>query len=110
MIMKLAKGVKDSAIALAIKSLLNDRLQRFGEILECQVDTGNSRVQLTVHLKGERDALTAAIERYELGRDGDDRTIRLKSFSSSREWLTVLLNERLTDRQFKLPAAVASLL
>jgi hypothetical protein len=110
MLIKLAKGVKDGALGLALKSFINDKLSRFGQITECQIDTSTGRVQLTALLKGEKESVTAAIERYEIERDGDDRYIRLRSFSSSREWLTVLLNERLTDRQFKLPSAISSLL
>ncbi len=110
MLGKFAKGMKDGALGLALKSFLNDKLQRFGEVLDCQIDTGNGRVQLTAMLKGEKETVTASIERYELEKDGDDNYIRLKSFSSSREWLTVILTERLTDRQFKLPAAVSSFL
>lgn len=110
MLGKLAKGMKDGAMGLALKSYLNEKLGRYGEIIDVQIDTANSRVQLTALLKGEKDSVTAAVERYELERNGDDRYIRLKSFSSSREWLTVLLYDRLTDKQFKLPAAVSSFL
>ncbi|MDB5968938.1 MAG: hypothetical protein JWQ90_1388 [Hydrocarboniphaga sp.] len=104
------KGMKDGAIALFLKSFVNERLSKFGEVQECQVDTANSRVQLRVMLKGEKEPIDLAVERYELERVGDERFIRLKSFSCTREWIGVALNHRLADKQFKLPAAVAGLL
>lgn len=104
------KGMKDGAIALFLKSYVNEKLPQYGEIRECQVDTANSRVQLKVMLKGEQDAIQLAVERYELERVGDERYIRLKAFSCSREWIAVALNQSLVDKRYKLPAAVASLL
>lgn len=104
------KGMKDGAIALFLKSLINEKLSQFGEVQECQVDTSKSRVQLRVMLKGEKEAIDLSIERYELERVGDERFIRLKTFTCSREWIGVALNQRLAGKQFKLPSTVASLL
>ena len=104
------KGMKDGAIALFIRSFANEKLSQYGAIDDCQVDTAGARVQLRLRLKGELEPITVAIERYELERIGDERFIRLKSFSCSREWIGVALNQRLADKQFKLPGAVASLL
>ena len=98
------------ALSLALKSLLNERLSQYGEVLECQVDTKLNRVGLKVLLRGEREAITGALERYEIEQAGDERYIRLKAFSCSREWLQTLLTARFVDRQFKLPAAVSGLL
>jgi hypothetical protein len=104
------KGMKDGAIALFLKSFVNEKLAQYGEIQECQVDTANNRVQLKVMLKGEREAIDLAVERYEIESVAGDRFIRLKTFACSREWIGVALNHRLADKQFKLPSAVASLL
>jgi hypothetical protein len=104
------KGMKDGAIALFLKSFANERLSQYGEIQECQVDTANNHVQLKLMLKGEKEAILLAVERYELERVGDERFIRLKSFSCSRDWIGVALNHWLADKPFKLPSAVAGLL
>ena len=105
-----AKGMKDSALGMALKGYLNDRFREYGEVLECQVDTGASRLTLTALLKGERERITAAVERYQIEREGDDRYITLHSFSSSREWLALLLTSLFSGKRYKLPGSVASLL
>ena len=110
MIMKMAQGVKDSALALLIKKFVNDRLPQYGQVVDCAIDTGNGRVRLRCLLKGENETIDAAIERYEIVREEDGSYIRLKEFSSSREWLTVLLQRYLVDKQYKLPSAISSLL
>jgi hypothetical protein len=107
---KLAKGVKDGALGLAVKAFLNDRLRDFGEVLDCQVDTGASKITLRAMLKGEKEPITASVERYELEREGNDRYATLRSFSSSRPWLTLLLTKLFTGKRYRLPGAVAGLL
>lgn len=110
MLGKIAKGMKDGALGLALKSFLNERLSAYGEVLECQVDTGNNRLQLRALLRGEKEPITAAVEKYELQRIGDDSYITLKTFSCSREWITLLLSQRFANKQYKLPGAVSNFL
>lgn len=107
---RLAKGMKDGALALALKAYLNDRLGKYGEVLDCTVSTSKGRIAVRALLKGERDPINAAVERYELERDGDYVYATLRSFSSSREWLTLLLAKLFTGKRYKLPAAVGNLL
>lgn len=110
MLAKIAKGMKDGALGLALKSFLNERLGAYGEVLDCQVDTGAGRLQLRALLKGEKEPITAAVDKYELERVGEDRYIRLKSFSCSREWIQLLLMQRFAGKLYKLPAAVSNFL
>lgn len=107
---QLAKGMKDGALAMALKSYLNDRLSDYGEVLDCQIDTGANRLSLRVILRGEAEAISAAVERYELQREADERYIVLKNFSCSRQWIALLLNQRFAGQRYKLPGAVAGLL
>ncbi|MGQ0620664.1 MAG: hypothetical protein ACT4QA_12220 [Panacagrimonas sp.] len=110
MLQRFAKGMKNGALGLALRAFLNDRLSAYGEVLECDVDTDRGRISVRAHLKGERDPLTATVERYELVREGDTVHAILQSFSSSRPWLTLLLGKLFTGKRYKLPGAVAKLL
>jgi hypothetical protein len=104
------RGMKDSALALGLKSYLNDRFGDYGEIKDCEVDTEAGRLRLHARLLGERELVTAAIERYELEREGNEVYVVLKRFSSSREWLTRLLTRLLAGKRYRLPGPVAALL
>ncbi|MDP3858911.1 MAG: hypothetical protein Q8Q73_14235 [Stagnimonas sp.] len=110
MLGSLMRGAKDGALAISMKAFLNDKLGLYGEVVECAVDTKSNRVTLKAHLKGESQTVTASIERYELEREGEDSYIVLKKFSSSREWLTLMLQRFFTDKRYKLPGAVTKLL
>lgn len=110
MLGKLAKGVKDGALGIALKAYVNDRLSDYGEVLDCSVDTGKGRIAVRALLKGEKDPINAAVEKYELEREGDSVYAILRNFSSSRPWLTLLLGKLFTGKRYKLPSAVRNLL
>ncbi|MCX7059325.1 MAG: hypothetical protein QE272_02785 [Nevskia sp.] len=110
MLKGLARGVKDSAIAMSLKAYVNDKLSAYGEIVDVSIDTAVSRLTARALLKGERDPVTVTVERYEIETEGEDRYIKLKTFTSSRTWLTQLLNKLLADKRYKIPNAVSKLL
>lgn len=102
--------MKDGALGLALKKFVNERLDAYGEVRDVKVDTKANRITVHALLRGERELVTAAVERYELERHGDEVYIVLHSFSTSREWLTLLLGKLLSGKRYKIPAAVAALL
>jgi hypothetical protein len=110
MLMNMARGVKDGALAMALKAYVNDRLGAYGEVTDCSIDTRAGKLTVKALLKGERDKVTATIERYALEAEGADRYIVLQKFSTSRDWLTLLLTKFFTGKRYKLPAAVSALL
>lgn len=110
MLKRMANSMKDGAIAVGLRAYLNERFGDYGEILDCELDSASSRFTLHARLKGERDTVSATIERYELQREGEQVYIVLRSFSSSREWLTMLLQKLLGGKRYALPGAVGKLL
>ncbi len=110
MLRNMARGMKDGALAMALKAYVNDRLSAYGEVIDCSIDTRESKLTIKAVLKGEREPVTATIERYVLEAEGADRYIVLQKFSSSREWLSLLLTQLFTGKRYKLPGAVGSLL
>ena len=107
---KLVGGVKDTALGVSLKSFLNERFADYGDVLDCEVDTKANRVQVHVKLRGEREAISAAIEKYEIKDTADGRVVVLHKFSTSREWITKLLTRIFSGKQYKLPGAVSKLL
>ncbi|MBV8063706.1 MAG: hypothetical protein JOY51_08925 [Nevskia sp.] len=110
MLRTLARGVKDGALGIALKAYVNDKLGAYGEITDCTVDTETNRLTARALLKGERETVSATIERYDIEREGEDCYIVLRRFTSSRAWLTLLLNKLFADKRYKLPNAVSKLL
>ncbi len=103
------RGIKDGALGLSLKAFLNERFSEYGEATECKVNTREGRVSLTAMMRGERDAVTAILERYDLEEQSGEHYIVLRKISSSRPWLTSLLTRLFTGKRYKLPAAISRL-
>ena len=104
------QGAKDGAIGVAMKNMLNDRLSEYGTISACSINTKENSIQITAMLKGEKEAVIASVEHYELTEEDGENYIVLRRFSSSREWLTSMLSKFFTDKRYKVPSAVSKFL
>ena len=103
-------NLKDSALAHALKGFVNERFGKYGELLDCEVDTTHNRIQMRALLRGETEPVTASIDRYDIEREGDQAYLVLHACSASREWLSVLLDNIAEGSRHKIPAAVARFL
>lgn len=110
MLKSLVRGAKDGALSMSMRAFLNDKLGMYGEVVDCAVDTKANKVTLKAQLKGEVQTVTASVDRYDIEQEGEEHYIVLRSFSSSREWLTLMLQRFFTDKRYKLPGAVTKLL
>lgn len=106
----IARRIKDQTLARSFKALFNDRFGELGQATECQVDTGRSRISLTALLHGEREPVTAVLERYELEFIDGERYIVLRQLSSSKLWVDKLLTQTFANKRYKLPTAINRLL
>lgn len=104
------RRMKDAALGMALKAFVNDRFSDYGEVQDLKVDVDASRLQLHALLRGERHTVTVSVERYDLEREGEDVYVVLRTFSSSREWLTLLLTKLFAGKRYKIPGAAAALL
>ena len=102
--------LKDSAIAMALKAYLNDKFKEYGEVMDCELDTTTGRMRLHALLRGEAEPITAGVERYELKRDSEGTYVVLHKLSSSRAWLTTLLNMLFANKRYAIPSALGALL
>ncbi|SEQ75605.1 hypothetical protein SAMN04488038_11092 [Solimonas aquatica] len=110
MLGRMAKSVKDGALAVGLRAYVNDKLKEYGEVLDCQIDTSKNTLSLRAQLRGDPQPVSATIKRYELEREDGEVYFSIKAVETSREWVTLLLNKLLIGRRFKIPSKVAGLL
>ena len=83
--------VKKGALA-AVTMWVNSRFERYGKVLNLDVDSANKTVHAEVLPKGETSSIIVTA-RYEVRRrDGEDE-LRFSEINISREWINVLLKE-----------------
>ncbi|MES0873352.1 hypothetical protein [Sinimarinibacterium thermocellulolyticum] len=110
MLGRIGKAMKDGALGVAIKTWANERYGDYGEIREVEVDTQAARIVIKVMMRGEREVIAVTIDRYALIEDGGKLYLRIDKLTTSREWITRLLNRLLDGRRFALPASVGKIL
>ena len=104
------QSLKDGAIAIALKAFLNEKFGDYGQIRECTLDSAKGRLVLDAMLRGERDPIKATLEHFELVREDGKPFMVLHEFSSSRQWLGLLLTKLFAGKKYPLPATFAALL
>ncbi len=107
---RIGNAMKDGALGVAIRTWANDRYGEYGEIREVNVDTQAARIIAKVQMRGEREAISVSIERYELIQENGKVFLKIIRLTTTREWITRLLNRLLDGRRFELPASVGRIL
>jgi hypothetical protein len=102
--------LKHGAMALAMKTYLNDKFKEYGEVLDCEIDTVTARISVRAQLHGESSPVTAGVERYEIKKDSQGAYIVLHQLTGSRAWLTTLLNSLFAGKRYAIPSAIGALL
>lgn len=96
-------GVKDRAIAACVKVFLNQKIEKFGSIVDLQIDSAHRTICAHLALKGETSAIAINSCEYELIQENGQTYISFTGFHASREWIENLLREYVAGKRFRLP-------
>ncbi len=107
---RLGKAVKDGALSVGLRAFFNEKFGEYGEVRDCAVDTAKGSIVAHVVMRGERDPITVTIDRYELLQDDGKVFIVIRKLTTTRQWITLLLNRVLDGRRFEIPASVSKIL
>jgi hypothetical protein len=108
--MALFDAFKDRAVAAAAKVLINRKIANFGEVTELRLDNQRKTAGLELQLKGEALPISLEIGSYELSAEGNQDFVSLWELRSSREWITIVLNEYIVGKKFPVPPSVRAAL
>ena len=78
-------------------------LKNYGEVKTLAIDAQRKTIVLEIALKGEHELTRISIESYEWRRAEDRASMVVKEVTTSKEWLTALLNDHLVDREIQIP-------
>jgi hypothetical protein len=104
------RGSKDAALALAVRSVVNARMSRIGEMTELSVDTRKRTIVVRLDLRGEDEPIEVHVTKYGLKRHGDSATLTILGATASRKWIEEALQQFVVGRTFDIPPAAAAVL
>jgi hypothetical protein len=98
---------KDASVSFVLEKAMQNRLEKFGRVLELRIDTRRSTFFVELLLKGEKEPLTLTIEEYQINDEGGQTWITVKKCTASREWLCIAIEEYLVNKPFPIPKQYA---
>ena len=101
---------KDLALSTTIKVAINSQIKSYGELLEFKLNSKLKSVELKLFMKGEHDAFTLTIDKYEFSQKGDDHFVKLQGIKNSRLWLNAISNDFLEGKEFQIPSQYVKVL
>ena len=99
------QSARKKALEAAIKSLVNQRIEKYGQIMQLEIDPVQKRARLEIALKGEVTPLEVHIDAYELQSAESRLLLSIQKIRASREWITAALEDFVVGRQFPVPEA-----
>jgi len=104
-------NARDRLVEQVTRSYLNGTLLvPYGRATSLRLNSTAKTIDIEIDLKGETAPLKIEITDYEIIKDGDRYFAIVKGIRTSREWLTALAKNQLTDGRFELPPNAGRLL
>lgn len=104
------RGLLRNIGVVSLQTYINVSYERFGEMTELKIDPQNRRIEATLMLHGEKEAIQVSLDGYQLTQVDDQTLLSFQSVSTSRQWLSVLVNDLLKDRPLPIPNRAAKIL
>ena len=102
--------LKDAGLEKALLVLAQPKFERYGKIHEIHLDTAEKRVSAEIQLLGESTPLKIQEARYRVEQRGEDSILIIYGVKVSRTWVQHLIEDRLPEIAFKIPATVRALI
>jgi hypothetical protein len=98
-------NAKDRLLATGAKAHVNKLIERYGTLVDLQLNTVYRSLSLTLLLKGEGAPIEIRVHEYTLlTTDGKSvLVIDGSKIDTSREWLTALIRDRVVEKRLVIP-------
>jgi hypothetical protein len=101
---------KDSIVSVILKRIVNKNITGIGKITKASLDSKGKKASFLLVLKGEKEAISLDVVRYEIVREDRMCFIVAKEIESSREWIATASTKFLVEKKMKIPARLSTLL
>jgi hypothetical protein len=106
----LISRTKDAALRKGLLHFLRPRFERYGQILELQVDTTAKLLSAELMLKGEPSPFLISDARYRIEKRGEESWIVFYGLKVSKEWAQNFLEDQFPEIPVKVPKVLEVLL
>ena len=101
---------KDVALSIGIKKVVNLKIKKYGEVSKLDFSSETKTIDVEVTLKGERDIIKVFVDKYSIKEELGRHYLVVNNITSSREWLTSVLEKYITNKKFEVPSEYVKVL
>jgi hypothetical protein len=98
------QAAKDAMTSKAALHFANREIERYGKLLDLEIDSRRKVVDVSCLLAGEDTPITIHVENYRIEPEGDKSYLQASGFRCNRPWLERLLADFAEHRRIELPA------
>jgi hypothetical protein len=110
-LMGILSNAKDRLIEQVALSYLNGKLLApYGRATSLRIDSTAKSLSVEAELNGEKSPIRIDVAEYEIGTEGDRYFVKVRGIKTSREWLTTLARNELSNIRFEVPEQLGRLL
>ena len=98
-------NAKDRLLATGAKAHVNKLIERYGTLVDLQLNTVDRSLSLTLLLKGEGTPIEIRVHEYTL-LTADGKSVLVidgSKIDTSREWLTALIRDQVVEKRLVIP-------
>jgi hypothetical protein len=98
-------NAKDRLLATGAKAHFNKLIERYGTLVDLQLNTVDRSLSLTLLLMGEGTPIEIRVHEYTL-LTADGKSVLVidgSQIDTSREWLTALIRDRVVEKRLVIP-------
>ena len=103
MFKKILHKSKDIALSSTLKTVINNKLKKFGTVSYLTLNTKDKKIELTIGLKGELEPLQVVVHRYEIKEIEEKYYLVAYDIETSREWINLVAKEYIYNEKFEIP-------
>ncbi len=98
-------GAKDRLLAKGAMAHFNKLIERYGTVVDLQLNTVDRSLSLTLRLKGEEFPVDIHVREYHLETTAGKSVLVLDGhkIETSREWLSELIRDRVGQKEIVVP-------
>jgi hypothetical protein len=98
-------SAKDRLLASGARARLNKLIEKYGTLVDLQLNTVDRSLSLTLQLKGDQTPVEIHLHEYALS-TVDGKSVLIidgQKIETSREWLTALIRDRVGENRLAVP-------
>jgi hypothetical protein len=98
-------NAKDRLLATGARARLNKLIERYGTLVDLQLNTADRSLSLTLLLKGEGTPIEIRVHEYTLFTEDGQSVLVIdgSKIDTSREWLTALIRDQVVEKRLVIP-------